>query len=291
MCPAVAEHRVQLGSQRIRVWIHGAGDGPPLLFLNGLGAPLELWDPLLHRLPGVRAIAFDAPGSGGSEAPGLPMSIGGHARLALALLDQLGCRGVDVIGLSFGGMVAQELAHVAPTRVGRLVLASTSCGWGSVPGCPAAWLAITTPARYYSRAVFETVAGHYIGGRESANRDFVNQQAQIRTTHPPSALGYMYQFWAAAFWSSLYWLPELTQPTLVLAGEADPLMPPSNAKILATLLPQAQKHIVPGGGHLCLLEQAARLAPMIEQFLRRPGIDPATDPAGLPAEGPPSRLG
>ncbi len=286
MGPAAVEHSVQLGSERVRVRVQGQGDGPPVLFLNGLAAPLELWDPLLRRMSDTCSIAFDTPGSGGSGPPHLPLSIGGHARLALALVDYLGYGEVDMVGLSFGGMVAQELAHLAPRRVGRLVLASTSCGWGSVPGSPAALLAMTTPERYYSRAVFETVPAEDVS-QTAVERGLVRQEPRGRATNPPSARGFMYQFWAAAFWSSLYWLPELCQPTLVLAGSEDELVPPSNADMLARLLPHARKHIVRGGGHLCLLEHAGKLAPMIENFLHRRGVVPGR----LPPENPRARAG
>ena len=264
MAMAATEDTVLLGKQRVRVSVRG--HGPPLLLLNGLGAPLELWQPLLAHLGGVRTIAFDTPGSGGSRTPRLPLSIRGHANLALALLSALDCRHADVLGLSFGGMVAQEMAHIAPTRVDRLVLVSTSCGWGGVPGTPAALLSITTPDRYYSRTVFEQEAPTYIGGREGSDPRFVRSQARLRQAAPPDPRGYMYQLWAAAAWSSLYWLPTIAAPTLVLAGESDPLVPPGNAQILTRLLPHARRHVVVGGGHLCLLERAAELAPVIDRF-------------------------
>lgn len=208
--------------------------GAPLLLLNGLGAPLELWSPLLAALP-VSTIAFDAPGSGGSEAPAVPMSISEHARLALDLLDHLEVPRADVLGPSFGGMVAQALAHLAPRRIERVVLASTSCGWGGIPGNPAALLALTAAPGIAA--------------------------AQPR--------GYVCQFWAAASWSSLHLLGELSQPVLVLAGENDAVVPPLNAQILATRLRNAKTHLVRGGGHLCLLEHAEDLAPLIAAFLRR----------------------
>jgi len=264
MAMAATEDSVLLGKQRVRV--NDRGEGPPLLLLNGLGAPLELWEPLLAQLAGVRTIAFDTPGSGGSQTPRLPLSIRGHANLALSLLSALGCQTADVLGLSFGGMVAQEMAHIAPDRVDRLILASTSCGWGGVPGTPAALLSITTPDRYYSRTVFEQVSPTYIGGREGSDPTFVRSQARARQAAPPDPRGYMYQLWAAAAWSSLYWLPRIQTPTLVLAGDSDPLVPPGNAQILTRLLPNARRHIVAGGGHLCLLERAAELAPVIERF-------------------------
>jgi poly(3-hydroxyalkanoate) depolymerase len=264
MVMAATEHSVLLGKQQVRVSVRG--DGAPLLLLNGLGAPLELWEPLLAHLGGVRTIAFDTPGSGGSRTPRLPLSIRGHASLALSLLSALDCPDANVLGLSFGGMIAQEMAHIAPNRVNRLVLASTSCGWGGVPGTPAALLSITTPDRYYSRTIFEQVSPTYIGGREGSNPRFVRSQARARQAAPPDPRGYMYQLWAAAAWSSLYWLPSITAPTLVVAGEADPLVPPGNAQILSRLLPNARRHIIAGGGHLCLLERAAELAPVIDGF-------------------------
>jgi poly(3-hydroxyoctanoate) depolymerase len=267
MSPSAQDHRLRVGGVVVRARVYGNGDGRPLLLLNGLGAPLELWQPLLNRLPEVPIIAFDAPGSGGSQTPVIPLSIAGHARLALQVADRLGVGALDVLGLSFGGIVAQEMARLAPSRVEHLILASTSCGWGSIPGNPAALLAVSTPDRYYSEALFQTVAPIYIGGRESQDRRFLRRQAATRTAHPPSVRGYLYQAWAVAFWSSLLWLSELTQPTLVIAGSADPLVPAVNAKLLAARLRYVQTYLVPGGGHLCLLERAHVLAPVIARFL------------------------
>jgi len=244
------------------------------LLLNGLGAPLELWQPLVDHLPRRRIIAFDTPGTGGSPPTALPLPVAGHALLALSLLGQLGFPRADVVGFSFGGLVAQELALLAPARVRRLVLASTSCGWGGVPGDLAALLAISTPDRYYSPAAFFAAAGRYVGGRELADRRFLRRQAQVRASHPPSQLGYLYQCWAAATWSSWGRLPMLTQPTLVLAGDRDPLVPPGNANVLAAGIPRARRHLVAGGGHLCLLERAAELAPVVDSFLDGPASHP-----------------
>ena len=257
---------VRIGGQQLRVQM--AGDGPPVLLLNGVGAPLELWRPLVPALDGFTTVAFDTPGSGGSPAPALPLTVAGHARLALRLLDGLGIGRASVLGLSFGGLVAQEVARLAGPRVHRLVLASTSCGVGGVPGTPAALLAVSTPDRYYSQHVFRSVAPSYVGGRESADDRFLAEQARVREAHPPDPRGYLGQMWAAATWSSLPWLRTVRTPTLVLSGDRDPLVPYVNAQLLATVLPNARLHVLPGGGHLCLLERAAELAPVLDGFLR-----------------------
>ncbi|MDP9397637.1 MAG: alpha/beta fold hydrolase [Actinomycetota bacterium] len=205
------EDRVlRVGSHRIRVRVqHGDDGGLPLLLLNGVGAPLELWQPLLRHLPGVTTIAMDAPGCGGSSTPLQPLTIQGHARLAVQVLDRLGISSFSVLGFSFGGLVAQEVARLAGPRMHRLVLASTSCGWGGVPGSPRALLAINTPDRYYDRSLFEAAAPEYIGGEETANEDFLQEQARIRSAHPPNRRGYFHQCWAASIW---------VQPALAVPG-------------------------------------------------------------------------
>jgi pimeloyl-ACP methyl ester carboxylesterase len=89
---------------------------------------------------------------------------------------------------------------------------------------------------------------------------------------PP--LGYLYQLAAGAGWSSLPFLPWIRQPTLLLAGDDDPIIPLVNARIMRRLLPHAELHVY-NGGHLGLLTEASQLAPIVDRFLRRG--DPAAD--------------
>jgi pimeloyl-ACP methyl ester carboxylesterase len=280
MSEAPLEETLRLGDQSVRVRVQG--DGPPLLLLNGVAAPLELWHPLIPHLPGMRVIAYDTPGSGGSSPPVTPLSVRGHAQLALTLLDTLGHATVHALGFSFGGMVAQELARLAGPRLDRLVLASTTCGWGGVPGTPSALFAIANPHRYYSRYLFGGVTANRPDHAESSVDHFLQAphplDQGLPQSSPPSYLpgfptssrGHMYQLWAAVTWSSLLWLHQITQPTLVLTGDADPLVPPINARILHAQLPNARVHVVHGGDHLCLFEQAAGLGPLLTHFLLRP---------------------
>src|SRR6478672_8877889 len=98
------------------------GDGEPLLLINGLGANLEMWQPLVRVLAADRElIAFDLPGTGRSARPRWPLRMPQLARLVTELLDDLGYDQLDVLGYSLGGIVAQELAHRAPERIRRLV--------------------------------------------------------------------------------------------------------------------------------------------------------------------------
>src|SRR6201987_6465314 len=106
---------------------------PPLLLFNGMGANIELVEPFLDALDGQPAILFDVPGVGGSPPPWLPYRPSTVARLTAPLLDQLGHEQVDVLGMSWGGALAQQFAHQHPKRCRRLVLAATSPGHLMVP--------------------------------------------------------------------------------------------------------------------------------------------------------------
>ena len=163
---------VDVDGVRLRTSVRGTGS--PLLLLTGIGAPLELSRPLEGGLNrhGVQTVALDAPGTGESSAYRLPRRMPGLARTVEQLLDALGYDRVDVLGVSFGGVLAQQLAHQAPDRVRRLVLAATAAGapfLGGVPGSPRALFELATPRRYRSPDHYRAVAGTVYGG--AARRD------------------------------------------------------------------------------------------------------------------------
>jgi poly(3-hydroxyalkanoate) depolymerase len=261
----VPETTLDIGGHRVRVSDSG-GTGTPLLLVNGIGANLEMWAPLRRRLS-RRSVAVDLPGTGGSSTPFFPMTIPADALLLLQVLDALGIETVDVLGFSFGGAVAQELARRAPARVRRLVLASTSCGVGSVPGSPIALALVGNPLRYYSPSFFKAVAPVVVGGRGARDARFLDRQARKRAARPPSPLGYWWQVWATWTWSGWPWLPALHQPTLVIAGDRDQVVPAVNARLMAALLPDARLRTWPSGGHMLLLDSASEVGPVIESFL------------------------
>lgn len=118
---------LKTAGQRVRYRVRG--DGAPLLMLHGIGAPLELWRPLEPKLADFQTITVDPPGSGRSSTPEGSFGMREYAGVMDALLTHLRLDSAHVLGLSLGGMIAQELAYRSPGRVERLVLASTSCGW------------------------------------------------------------------------------------------------------------------------------------------------------------------
>jgi len=253
---------------RLRVGRHGSG--PPLLLITGIGAHLDMWAPFAAHTGDRELVAFDPPGAGLSQRPGLPLRMSGLARVVAEMLDVLGLGRVDVLGYSFGGGLAQELAYRAPERVRRLVLCATAPGVGGCPPRPMAALMLASPARYYHPRLLELSIAHIAGGRTAREPGALDRQAAERLLHPPSPIGYAYQLYAVAGWSSLPWLHRVPHRTLVVSGEDDPAVPVRNGRLLARRLPDARLHVVPGGGHLFLLDEPENAAPVIRAFLDEP---------------------
>jgi poly(3-hydroxyalkanoate) depolymerase len=267
--PALQIRAIDVGAQRLRIGIRaGTGEGPPLLLCNGIGASIELVEPFIAALDGVESIVFDAPGVGGSPRPALPYRFWNLACLVVRLLDQLGYREVDALGVSWGGGLAQQFAIQHPSRCRKLILAATSAGALMVPGRPSIISKLLSPRRYLDPSYLARIAPEIYGGEYRHNPDLARSYAYERQAGQPNWLGYYYQLFAALGWTSLPWLPLLRQPTLILAGNDDPIAPVINARILASLIPQAQLHIV-NSGHLFLVTRAQEVAPIIKQFLRR----------------------
>ena len=246
-----------------------SGEGRPLLLINGVGAHVGMWRPLEAALGGVHLIAFDAPGTGRSPLPPMPMTLDELARLAERVLDALGHEQVDVLGYSFGGIVAQHLAHRSPERVRRLLLAATTPGWGGVSGSLRTMARMATPLRYYSRSYYERIIGDLAGGRARTDPDWMRRHGDERQEHPPHPLGYMWQLAALTVPpGSLPWLHTLTHPTLVLAGDDDPILPAVNSLLLAQRIPNARLLLAPGEGHLLLLDPDSAAHPVMRDFVR-----------------------
>jgi poly(3-hydroxyalkanoate) depolymerase len=258
---------VRVDGHLVRISVRG--EGRPLLLIMGLGGNIEMWDPLERALNarGVQTIAFDASGTGESPARVVPLRMPGLARQAAHLLDALGHPQADVLGVSFGGAVAQELTLTHQHRIRRLALVSTMCGIGGVPGNPVALSLLATPLRYYSPTFMRMTADILYGPHAGDDEELLRHQIAARRARPPSLWGYVGQLVATAGWSSLPWLHRIRTPTLVLAGEADAIVPAINSRILARRIPGAELEIVHNAGHLLLMDHAEKSASRIARFL------------------------
>ena len=253
--------RMRIKGLRVHVEIHGEGE--PLLLHSGLWAETGLWRPLLPYLKGYQVIAFDPPGVGQSEMPRLPMTMAGLASMGAAILDELGLESAHVLGTSFGGAVAQQMAVTQRRRVRKLVLVSTSFGGFSWPGDPMAYWHFMQPSSYQPDRM-QQVAGDMFGGRMRTQPELIRG---MHIRRPSTFLAAMYRMVPMVGWTSLPWLWTIRQPTLIICGDDDPITPRINHSIMAAMMPRATLHIVPGGGHLALVDSPGQVVPVIAAFL------------------------
>jgi poly(3-hydroxyalkanoate) depolymerase len=254
-----------VAGQLLRVGVRpGDQARPPLLLFNGIGANIESIAPFLDAFNGPEVIIFDVPGVGGSPAPWLPYRLWMLARLSAQLLDRLGHEQVDVLGVSWGGALAQQFAFQQAKRCRRLVLAATSPGHLMVPGKLTVLSKMITPRRYKDSDYLNRVAGDIYGG--ALRRSPALARYHLRHVRWSSDYGYYLQLLAGFGWTSLPWLHLLLQPTLVMAGADDPIVPLANGRILASLIPGARLATI-DDGHLFLITSACQSAEIISEFL------------------------
>ena len=265
-----------LGRQRLRVGVRAPRNGePPLLLFNGIGGNIELFAPLMSALdPNVGIITFDMPGVGHSATPSRPYRPHHMANLTCRVLEHLGYAQVDVLGTSWGGIVAQEFARRHASACRRLILAATTTGVVMVPARPLAMVGMALPRRGVVsdllRRPLVGLWGATWGG--DFRRDPTLGQRYLRHIRWQSTLGQVLQLLALTGWTSVHWLHRLTQPVLVMCGDDDPITRPLNARLQHALLRDARLWRV-DCGHLFLISRAAPAARAIENFLYQRDIE------------------
>jgi poly(3-hydroxyalkanoate) depolymerase len=264
------ERYVNAGGQRIRVNVRH-GTGVPLVVCNGIGASLEVLDPFVEQLD-CTVVRFDVPGTGGSPTSLLPYGFPYLAWVLGRVLSKLGIGVVDVLGLSWGGALAQQFAFQNPRRCRRLVLVATGTGLFMVPAHPRILAKMITPRRFSDPDYLASIAGELYGGTVRTHGEDV-AKLFVRQLHAGSKMGYLHQLLAGSVWTSLFALPAVRQRTLIVQGTDDPIIPVINARIVNALLPHSRLLLHPGG-HIDIVHNATQLAPVIEKFLREPGERP-----------------
>ena len=252
----------------IEIFYERRGDGAPVLFLNGSGATLAGMGILLDVFAArCELLAHDQRGLGRTEIPVGPYSMADYAADAVGLLDQVGWVSARVVGISFGGMVAQELAATFPNRVDRLALLCTSPG-GPLPSYPLHELAKLSEAdrssRYHplldTRFTSEWLADH------ESDRDLAALVTD-RTGEKPTEVrrGEAEQLDARRRHDVLDRLDRIRCPTLVAAGRFDGIAPLANSEAIAARIPDADLRIYEGGH--AFFAQDRRALPDVLAFL------------------------
>jgi len=251
---------------------------PWLVLVQGLGFDRSGWDPVAGGLRRhFRLLLPDNRGSGRSGRPSGQFTVTDMARDVIATMDAAGIRRAHVAGASLGGMVAQEVAIGYPDRVDRLVLACTTPGWPyasrmppggarlmAAPGSLAPEVAL---GRHVENALAEdTVAG----SPELVERMIRHQQAR-----PTDRVGWAALAAAGARYAGQLRQKEIRAPTLVLQGDADTVVDPRNAGLLASRIPDARLVMLPGLGHMFFWEDPDAFVDAVTEFLTEPDRPPA----------------
>lgn len=258
---------IDIENKRVRIAATNPGGAHPvpLLVFNGIGATAETLELFMRRMTGFRVITFDVPGVGASESSVMLRRLPGFAKFAAEVLDKLDIERSFVMGISWGGGLAQQFAYQFPGRCRRLVLAATSTGHLMVPPSPRVMLRMATPLRYLSAGYFRRIAGGIYGGDFRSNE--VLAERFSRRMMPPSAWSYVTQLFAATGWTSIFWAHRIACPTLIMAGDDDPIIPIVNARILHRLIPNAELEVF-DCGHLFLLTRLEKAVATISTFLK-----------------------
>jgi pimeloyl-ACP methyl ester carboxylesterase len=249
--------------------VHGAGE--PLLLIMGLGANASNWEMQIETFAReYQVIAFDNRGAGRSEKPAEAYSIHQMAEDAASLLQELGIHSANVFGMSMGGMIAQELALRHANRVRTLVLGATMAGGPGAtlpnPAMMQQWLSL---ARLPKEQAIE-------GGLKFLySEDYVTQNkadlvagalARWELMAPPHAL--QKQVIAVISFNTQSQLKDIHQPTLILHGTDDKIIPFPNSEILVNGIPGAHRVVYPGMGHGLLVERDDDVNREVLDFLR-----------------------
>lgn len=251
------------------LWVEVHGDGPPLVLVEGMAVATWLWERQLADFADhFTTVAYDLRGSGRSAKPAGPYSIAQMADDLAGVMDALEIGRAHVLGVSFGGMVAQELALTRPARVERLVLVSTTAGGPThVP------MTMETLTRFLdtSGTERERVRNKLplaFTAEWLADAARVERMVDQRLEHAQPVHAFQAQAAAGAVFDASQRVRDIVAPTLVLAGTQDVVVPVDNAHYLATHIPGARLRTWDGLGHQFFVEASESFNAEVITFLQ-----------------------
>ncbi len=242
------------------------GEGPPLLYISGTGGDLRSPAVLLPVIGSFETLAYDQRGLGQTSKPDGAYSMADYADDAAALVHSLGWERCHVMGVSFGGMVALNLAQQHPELVDRLVLCCTSAG-GVSASYPLHELGRLEPDEAFATRMrlidrrWDPDADEPIPGLGGYYDQMVESARAVPDPEQLAGLGR--QLRARAGHDVVDALASIEQPTLVCAGEYDGIAPVANSEVLADRLPNATLRVF-DGGHTFLIQDRTAFADIIE---------------------------
>lgn len=242
------------------------GEGPALVLLHGFTHDSRVWRPQLESLSAqFTVIAWDAPGAGQSSDPPETFGIGDWADCLAWLLDAIGLQQAHILGLSWGGLLAQEFYRRHCARVLSLVLADTYAGWkGSLPE-PIPEERLAACLRDASLPPREFVP-RYLPGMFSESPTQENREELASIMSDFHTVGFRLMATALAQADTRDLLPNIRVPTLLVWGDADKRSPMSVAYQIRDAIPGARLAVISGAGHVSNLEEPAQFNTIVRDF-------------------------
>jgi len=256
----------------LRIHWESYGKKEPLLLISGVSGGTWSWEESIETWsPHFRVIVFDNMGAGHSSKPNRPYSVEEMADHAAAVLDAAGVRRAGVVGLSMGGMIAQELALGHPDRVNRLVLGCTHCGGSQrIPPHPNVVQRFAdnkglSPSEIIDKNLTLLVTSQFLSGESDVLKRYKERQLKA-PFQPDYAL--KRQLGAIAGFDACGRIRNIQVPTLILTAECDILVPPENGRLLSSLIPDAVEKSFAATGHLIYLECAQDFNETVMEFFK-----------------------
>jgi 3-oxoadipate enol-lactonase len=255
---------------------------PWLVLIQGVGFDRHGWEPVSRTLQRHFCLALvDNRGIGRSDLPVGPFSVADMAGDVVAVLDDAGIRRAHVMGVSLGGMMAQELAAAHPERVDGLVLVSTMPGWPFAFPMPAASMRLLAATRSMSSEVAARRNAENVLSASTIERqpEVVDRLVELQRSRPADSRAVAAQAAAGARYAGRRQHARIRARTLVVQGTADTVVGPANGKLLANRIPGAQLVIFPDLGHLLFWQDPDGFATAVISFLLETGSQEREQPA------------
>jgi pimeloyl-ACP methyl ester carboxylesterase len=280
-------NRIELDGTTVSYVDLGSGEPEPIVFVHGLGGQWQNW---LENLPRAarerRVIALDLPGFGLSSMPREQITISGYGRCVDALCERLGLGRVDIVGNSMGGYVAAEVAIQFPERIDQLILVSAA----GISSADVARRPVYTAGRIATALTTYATARH----RQIAARPKARHLALALVARHPSLLKPDFAYegffkgtgtpgFDQALRANLEYdfrdrLPDIRQPTLIVWGENDSIIPVKDAHEFERLIRDSRKVVMRDTGHVPMAERAATFNDVMMDFLAETGPASAKEP-------------
>lgn len=247
----------------------GDDSAPPVLLVMGLAYPAAMWWRLVPALSErFRVLRVDNRGAGlTGDVPGAPYTVETMAADCLAVLDEAGAESAQVVGISMGGLISQEIALTAPERVRSLCLVATHAGTAHAVWDAEALAMLSNRGEMTVQEAAEmSLPFNYAAGTP---RGRIEEDWAVRFPLAASPQGYLNQLAGASAWDGLPRLSGITQPTLVVHGEVDRLVPVDNGRMLAKAIPGAELTVVPDANHILMTDQPEQVEKVLLEWLGR----------------------